>query len=289
MKLCLTCKTGFSASQWSCPTCGWVPCHQDGFILFAPELALANSGMLPDAHDKLDAIQEDSFWFRARNRLIVDLVKRCFPHARSLLEVGCGTGYVLRGLQQALPSLRLAGSEIYANGLSYARRRLGPDVELLQMDARIIPYVGEFDLICAFDVLEHIEEDEAVLGEMHRALGPGGGVLLSVPQHPGLWSRTDDVACHKRRYRPEELSAKCRSAGFKVVTTTSFVFTLLPVMLAQRLSRGTQPDYDPGEELALPRGIDRSFELLLECERRLIALGVSFPAGGSRFVAAVKW
>jgi SAM-dependent methyltransferase len=286
MKLCLACNTAFSAPDWICPACGWIPRRQDGFVLFAPELAAANDGMLPDAHDKLDTMQEGSFWFRARNRLIADLVERWFSQARTTLEVGCGTGYVLRGLRQALPSTRLAGSEIYASGLPYARRRLGADVDLFQMDARAIPYVSEFDLICAFDVLEHVDEDEAVLRQMHTALAPGGGILLSVPQHPALWSRTDDFACHKRRYRTRELSAKCRAAGFKVVATTSFVFSLLPVMFAQRLSRGKRPDYNLWNELTLPRGIDRSFELLLEAERRLIGLGISFPAGGSRFVVA---
>ena len=161
------------------------------------------------------SLRTSSFWFRVRNRLITDLVRRYFPTAERVLEIGCGTGYVLQALRTALPQSCLLGSEIYANGLPYAARRLGPEVKLFQMDARDIPYATEFDLICAFDVLEHVAEDERVLHELYRALRPGGGVLLSVPQHQFLWSKSDEISLHKRRYRRGELESKCRKAKLR--------------------------------------------------------------------------
>lgn len=288
MKRCPTCAATFSGENWSCPSCGLTPQTVDGFLVFAPEVAASNDGMAPDAHHRLEAMQDRSFWFRARNRLIVDMMKWYFPHAKSLLEIGCGTGYVLKGLQAALPSIRLAGSEIYANGLPYARRRLGPNIELFQMDARAIPFSEEFDVVCAFDVLEHVDEDLDVLHEMHRAVGPGGGIFLSVPQHPWLWSRTDEIAYHKRRYCVHELSDKCRKVGFRIVRTTSFVSTLLPAMLAQRLLRTNKAAYDPCDEMCLPVALDRTFDFFLNLERWLITSGLSLPAGGSRFVLAAK-
>jgi SAM-dependent methyltransferase len=260
----------------------------DDFLVFAPELAASNDGMAPDAHHRLEASQGGSFWFRARNRLIADMMKRHFPQAKSVLEIGCGTGYVLKGLQAALPSVRLAGSEIYSVGLHYARRRLGLNVELFQMDARAIPFREQFDVVCAFDVIEHIDEDVEVLGEMHGAVRPGGGIFLSVPQHPWLWSRTDEIAHHKRRYRTDELSDKCRAAGFSILRTTSFVSTLLPAMLAQRLLRTRKAEYDPCDEMRLPPILDRTFDVLLDTERWLIASGFSLPIGGSRFVLAIR-
>jgi len=288
MKLCLSCHHAFADKGWRCPSCGAMPDKIDGFFAFAPNLAATNDGMDRQAHHHLDSIQEHSFWFRARNRLIIDLSSLYFGRAQNVLEVGCGTGYVLRGLQSARPEFRLSGSEIYTNGLCYARKRLGADVPLFQMDARAIPFVDEFDLICAFDVLEHIEEDTQVLSNIAKALRPRGGMLLSVPQHPFLWSRTDEIACHKRRYRSGELVEKCRAAGFEILRTTSFVAILLPIMLAQRLARSRLHDHDVAAEFALPRLVDRTFELLLEFERRAIGAGLSFPFGGSRFVAARK-
>ncbi|MDR3562443.1 MAG: class I SAM-dependent methyltransferase [Negativicutes bacterium] len=260
----------------------------DGIISFAPAQACENSGFDPQAHHLLDGCQQNSFWFRARNRLLKDLVRRWFPDTEAILEVGCGTGYVLSGLREVLPNARMVGSEVYANGLGYAAKRLGEEVMLYQMDAQAIPFTDEFDLIAACDVLEHIDADDCVLREMHRALKPGGGLLLTVPQHPFLWSHVDEIAYHKRRYRRTELQEKCHHAGFRVVAQTSFVSTLLPLMLMQRLIAGRRTDYDASVEMAMPRWLDHLLECVLTVERILIAWGVSLPVGGSRIVVAIR-
>ncbi|MCC6904213.1 MAG: class I SAM-dependent methyltransferase, partial [Anaerolineae bacterium] len=144
-------------------------------------------------------LEDGSFWFRNRNRLLIWALRKYFPEADNLLEVGCGTGYVLRGITGANPALRLAGSEIYDTGLGYARQRI-PHATFYQMDARAIPFRDEFAVVGAFDVLEHIEEDQAVLRQMYQAVRPGGGIMLSVPQHPALWSEVDVYSRHVRRY-----------------------------------------------------------------------------------------
>jgi SAM-dependent methyltransferase len=227
-----------------------------------------------------------SFWFRARSRLLESVVRRRFPEAGSLLEVGCGTGFVLAGLHDAFPQLRLVGSELFAEGLEIARRRLPPEVELVELDARAMPYDGEFDLVGAFDVLEHIDEDVSVLQGMHRAVRDGGGLLVTVPQHPALWSAADTFAHHVRRYRRGELVRKIRAAGFEPVEVTSFVTSLLPAMVASRVAhRVARRPYDPIEELE-PGALNGVFERILDGERRLIERGVSLPFGGSLLVAA---
>ena len=91
---------------------------------------------------------------------------------RRYLEIGCGTGYLLSGIAAAYLKAKVTGSEIFCVGLPYAASRVEM-AELLQMDARQIPYVDEYGVIGAFDVLEHIDEDETVLSGMYRALRPG--------------------------------------------------------------------------------------------------------------------
>jgi SAM-dependent methyltransferase len=262
--------------------------HLGGFLSFAPDLAFENSGLNPEDHHVLERVQHGSFWFRARNRLLQDLARRWFSNAKAVLEVGCGTGYVLAGLGKVLPNARLAGSEIYANGLEYAAKRLGDGVDLYQMDAQAIPFSTEFDLIAACDVLEHIEADESVLREMHRALKPRGGLLLTVPQHPFLWSHVDEIAFHKRRYRRTELQEKCRRNGFRVVAATSFVSVLLPLMAMRRLTAARHTGYDAEAEMTLPDWLDRVLEGALDLERMLIAWGGRLPLGGSRIVVAMR-
>jgi SAM-dependent methyltransferase len=242
---------------------------------------MAAEGYDPAYFPRLVEIEPRSFWFRARSELIVWALQRYFPEARNLLEIGSGTGFVLRALHDALPELRLTGAELYAEGLAFARERLPPDVELVELDARAMPYEGAFDVVSAFDVVEHVEDDVAVLEGLKRAVVSGGGLLLTVPQHPRLWSHADVFAHHVRRYTRRDLTTKVRAAGFEVVRTTSFVTSLLPVMVGSRVLHAlTRRPYDPFEELA-PRGLNGVFARLLGAERRLIERGVSLPVGGS--------
>lgn len=279
MKACLYCNQRFDAEGWRCPSCGREPASR-GFLLFAPELADSNDGFEPTAFERLARTEPTSFWFRARNRLIVQIIKRDFPQAHNLLEIGCGTGYVLLGVRQGLPGLHVAGSELSVAGLELAARRV-PGADLYQMDARHIPFDSEFDVVCAFDVLEHVVEDHAALAEMFKAVRPGGGIIVSVPQHPWLWSAGDDFAHHKRRYRRGELKSKLAAAGFSLVRITSFVSILLPLMALSRAFQRDARTYDPKTEYRAPPVLDRAMELTLETERWLIGRGVSLPAGGS--------
>lgn len=293
MKSCTKCRVNFAAPDWMCPACGNLPPNVDGFPVLAPALAGGGGGFRPEAFEQLAGLEEQNFWFRARNRLIVWALKSYFPNMQRFMEIGCGTGYVLAGVGNAYPAATLVGSEIFSIGLPYAASR-AKSAELIQMDARQIPYVEEFDVIGAFDVLEHIEEDELVFAAMWRALRPGGGVAITVPQHPWLWSTADTGACHVRRYKVGELREKVLRAGFKLQFETSFVSLLLPAMLASRLTKQSSKAgasafaVDLLPELRLPKWLNLIFEKIMNLERRLIQSGLRFKLGGSRLLIATK-
>ena len=255
--------------------------------MFAPELADTVSGFDPDFFDELAGLEAGYFWFVARNELIVGLVNKFFPQARRLLEIGCGTGAVLRELAASRQWERLVGSELHPAGLAHARRRLPPEVEFVQMDARDIPAVGVFDLTGAFDVIEHIADDEAVLRGLRAATQTGGGTIITVPQHPWLWSRADDLGHHQRRYRRGELEAKLLRNGFEVLFSSSYTALLLPLMAASRLRRtGGEQDEDIFHEFRLNRHVNSLLTSILRAEVRMALAGWRWPAGGSRVVAA---
>lgn len=256
--------------------------------IFASLLADSSSGFKASYFAPLAAREADHFWFRARNALIVWALEKYGTNVASFMEIGCGTGFVLQSIAHRFPAFRLVGSEIFAEGLSFAAERI-PGGEFLQMDAREIPFLEEFDAIGAFDVIEHIEEDEPVLQQIHDALKPGGLLLLTVPQHRWLWSAVDDAACHVRRYTALELQEKLTAANFDIVRSTSFVTSLLPVMSVSRFVQKLKgEDFNPHEGLHINPLLNRIFEKILSMEVRLIRRDYSFSVGGSRLIVAIR-
>lgn len=289
MKRCLTCQQKFSSSVAECPACGCSPLLEDGIPLYAPDFAKCGGGFKSSYFSELAGLEANNFWFRSRNRLILWAMRKYCKDFKSFLEVGCGTGYVLSGVSMEFPDARLLGSEIFTAGLGFAAKRL-PTVNFVQMDARSIPYSEEFDVIGAFDVLEHIQEDVDVLRQFHAALKPQGFILLTVPQHAWLWSSVDEYACHVRRYSAKDIHSRIKASGFQIVRSTSFVTTLLPAMLLSRLLQHgkTLDEIDIDAELKLPVWLNYFFFGLLNFEKLLIKFGLNFPVGGSRLIVAIK-
>ncbi len=285
---CDSCETYAWQDGWRCARCESPPATRQGFAAFAPGFTEATDGFDPAQFEKLAELEGASFWFRGRNSSILWALRRYFPRAQRFLEIGCGTGFVLRGLRIAFPRLDLFGSEILTEGLGLAAQRC-ENVQLFQMDARSIPFAGEFDAIGAFDVVEHIEEDIRVFRAIHRALRPRGGLLLTVPQHEWLWSTHDSLARHCRRYSRRELVSRLESAGFEILLATSFVSLLLPVLLVARLlARRGSPEGDSLREYQVSSRVSWPLERVLDLERALIRAGLSLPVGASLLVVARK-
>lgn len=289
MKRCLCCRARYSSSIRTCPACGLVTELVDGFDSYAPDLAHDGGGFKSNYFSELARLEDANFWFRSRNKLLLWAIEKYCPNFQSLLEIGCGTGYVLSGVSKRFPWSKLFGSEIFTAGLGFAAARL-PAAKFMQMDARSIPFENEFDVIGAFDVLEHIKEDEEVLAQMYTALRPEGLMLLTVPQHAWLWSPIDEYAFHERRYAAADLHQKIEAAGFYIIRSTSFVTTLLPAMMISRFLQRKVSDkkFDAMAELRISPWLNSLFSLMLSAELALTKRGVNFPVGGSRLVVARK-
>lgn len=288
MRICSACQAQYSSEQEVCPECHHQVARKGGFPAFAPALEDKQEGFKPDFYETYAHLESGHFWFQARGRLITWALRKYAPRMSSFLEIGCGTGYVLGHVAKTFPKARLLGSEMFSTGLQFAATRL-PGAEFVQMDARDIPFIDEFEGIGAFDVIEHIEDDTLVLQQMHRALKPGGVMLLTVPQHQWLWSQVDDYSCHVRRYAAADLHRKVEAAGFSIIRSSSFVSLLLPAMM---ISRGTKKqrrgETSETAELEVPKALNALFGFLMWLEYLLVRVGVSFPLGASRLLVARK-
>lgn len=267
----------------------------DGIPCYAPDVAHENTDYPHGHFEKLFSIERKNFWFCSRNRVIQYLFQKYLGarDTHKVLEIGCGTGFVLHGLSR-FSEYELTGAELHLAGLAFAKKRLH-HVHFIQMDFRSTPFREEFDAIGAFDVLEHVEEDELMMKNAYTTLKPEGFFFISVPQHMWLWSTQDDAAYHKRRYSRKELMCKLKKAGFSVKFVTSFVFTLLPAMALSRflkrnkpgkvLPKGMEFSY---HELELPWVLNAALSICMRLDEFLIRLGCSLPIGGSLIAVAQK-
>jgi SAM-dependent methyltransferase len=276
---------------WRCTGCGYAAPSAADIVLLTPSLYQEDEGFDLESFDLLAEVEARHFWFVARNELICWLVHRFAGDARRVLEIGCGTGFAVYALQQALPEALIAGGELHSAGLTVASRRHGDAIELLQMDARDSGLVDAVDLVGAFDVLEHIADDGAALRGIARMLKPGGTLIATVPQHPWLWSTADEVAHHQRRYRLHELAEKATAAGLEPVYRSSFMTLALPLMAASRIVEHNRAvprslEEQIAAEFRLSTTTNTAMLLLARLEHALRRTGLPLPWGGSQVLVA---
>lgn len=265
----------------------------DGIKCFSPEVASSYADYPDGGFDITDKNGENSFWVSSRNRLFKGIVyDQMVPTGKTkLLEIGCGTGNFIQHIVEN-KNLEITGSEVYLKGLLYAQKKL-PNVDFIQFDVTQGVVGEEFDLIIAFDVIEHIENDIAALSNINRMLRKGGGLILTVPQHMFLWSTLDEIVKHKRRYSRLELVTKLKEDGFDISYATSFLFVLFPLMLISRFF-DKKRDQSQSDEVALekrvkfPNALNWIFDRFMRIDEALIRLGISLPFGGTLIVVARK-
>jgi len=183
-----------------------------------------------DGSEACFAVEERSFWFNHRNRIITSLVE-AFSPAATVFDIGGGNGFVAMALQRA--GIECVLVEPSPQGARHARARgVATVIQSTLLDAGFQP--GSMPACGLFDVLEHIDGDRAFLQAVHRCLQPGASLYLTVPAWNALWSVDDDFAGHFRRYSLRGLRGVLESAGFSVVYCSYFFWFLVPAVFLFR-------------------------------------------------------
>jgi len=249
-------------------------------------LETAREPFPPSSFDKLAKMESGHWWFRSRNRILLWVLKKYVVRFENFMEVGCGTGFVIQAVQEHYPQAVLHGSDYFEESLVHARKRM-PSINFTQQDARKIDEEDLYDVIGAFDVIEHINKDELVLSNLSHALKSRGTLLVTVPQHRWLWSVVDEHACHVRRYTRSELVSKVTQSGLTVEYVTSFVSLLVPLMWLSRL-RTKIIQTKSIDEFHISSWLNRLLEIIMFIELGLIKIGIKLPFGGSLLLLASK-
>lgn len=223
---------------------------------------------------------EDHYWWFVSRRELVDALVRQLPLSPKavILDVGCGTGATAAQLQKYGMVIAV---DIAPLALSWSRQR-GLN-NLLLAAAERLPIAHESaDVVVATDILEHLDDDVAVLKEFYRTLKPGGYVVVTVPAYSILWSEHDLALMHRRRYVARTLAQRCRSTGFEIVRLTYALFFLFPLALAMRLlKRRPPPGKEPEAQLPpLPEWLNRFLIRFQRIETSLLT-HLRFPWGVS--------
>ena len=193
-----------------------------------------------DAFDRLYKSENANFWFRVRNLIIGNTIKNYLPRGSSkIIEVGCGTGFVSSYLKRQGYDIDCA--DLSLQGLNYCRKRDAGN-GYYQFNLYDALFYEHYDGVCAFDVIEHIDDDNLVLQNMNKALKAGGFIFITVSANKKLWSEIDVFSKHKRRYNMTELKDKIEDAGFKIMRISYFMTFLFPFIYISsfRLLRHTR-------------------------------------------------
>lgn len=245
--------------------------------------------MRRDFYSEYFDLENHHWWFRGRRAVFVRLLNRQPALAedlqgRRVLDVGCGTGSMLielarYGSAEGVDAAEEAVALCRQRGLDNVKRADGPPLPFES---------GSFDLVTALDVLEHVEDDAAMVRELQRLLKPGGTLLVSVPAYRFLWGAQDEIAHHRRRYVEGELRALLDSAGLDVVRLSYFNTLLFAPIAAIRISRhARRGSLEPNSDFRLTKWgfTNRLLTWVFSSEARLLEY-VDLPFGVSLLAVA---
>lgn len=280
-------KNGF---EYDCNNCGLIFAERDG-ILDLTYKEYEQSFFPDETFARLYRSEEKNFWFRVRNKIIRNTIDKYLKSDSRILEVGCGTGFVSSYLKKNGYNIECA--DLHLNALKFCKQREAGEYyyRINLMDSI---FKDEFDAICAFDVIEHIDDDIEVLKNLNEALKSDGMLFITVPANMRLWSQKDISAEHKRRYSGKELQNKLEQNGFEIVKLSYFMTLLFPLILFSRNIQFKRVKTDKKKVDALivnelqPNNILNTIMFYVFSLEVPLLGTINFPFGSSLLCVAVK-
>lgn len=263
--------------------------NQYGILCSAGEAELSYP---EDGNALCFGLEDRSFWFRHRNEIIAETIKRYPPSCHPILDIGGGNGFVTRRLlDEGFQTVLIEPGRVGAWNAKV--RREIPWVVCSTLEESGLPDESVGAVGC-FDVLEHIEKDREFLQNVMRVLKPGGLLYLAVPARRWLWSHMDIVAGHYRRYDHRTLTSLFQQDAEILYFTHFFGWLTLPLFLLKALpSRLGILKHENVFTYETEHGVDNSaissiLTFLLHGEVKMVRNGGSKKLGTSCLLVARK-
>lgn len=244
--------------------------------------------MEKEYEEKYHRLEERNWWFTARRHMVTRLIKKNgIPPDAKILEIGCAGGPLIRLLTEA-GYTNIYGIDVSEDAIAMCVRREIHNVQV--MDGGKTDFSdGEFDLIIASDVLEHIEHDDQALADWYRILKPSGKIILFVPAFGFLWSGHDVANRHFRRYTKSMLLGRLKEARFRINRFSYWNFLLFfPTFTMRGISRLLNKHPEPKDQMYdVPPIVNGSLTALLKAENTFLGYA-DFPVGVSLFAEVTK-
>jgi SAM-dependent methyltransferase len=234
-------------------------------------------------YQQMAELDDRHWWYRARRKIIADLIRReaTPPPGAQILEIGCGTGHNLAMLSGFG---HVDGLELDEESRTLSEKRLGRAVLSSPLPELAGVPAAHYDLVGAFDVIEHIDDDHAALASIASRLKPGGKFVMTVPAHQWMWSAHDVVNHHKRRYSKRGLERLIEASPLRLDRIGYFNSLLFPLAVAERAASKLRGK-DSADVHLPPAPLNAALERIFEAERYVVGR-LPLPPGLSLFAVA---
>ncbi len=234
------------------------------------------------AYEDMASVQSRHWWYRARRTILADYIASLgLSPGSALLEVGCGTGGNI-GMLEEYGYVTAVERDDFARESAIDLT----GIEVVNDQLPELASIGKkFDLLCLFDVLEHVEQDRESLIKLKSLLKPGGTLLITVPAYQWLYGRHDEVLHHHRRYRRSKLAGMLTEVGYRVSYASYFNSILFPIVAITRtIELISKPEVPLGSKMPgrLPNAL---LYHVFKIERLILRL-IRIPFGTSILVSA---
>ena len=229
-------------------------------------------------HSILSEAEKSHFWFITRKEFITNHIVKYLPKDSKAADFGGGTGDIALHLQNMGYDISLC--DCFEEGLKIAQSKGVKN--LYKVDINNIPFRKHFDAVCAFDVVEHFENDSAVLKEFNKSLKENGIVFITVPAHAWLWHKGDSL--HFRRYNRKSMIKLLTETGFEILTVKHFFVFTLPLLVLRKLLDKFSNEQ---KEIKINKPINNILKFITRIENKILK-NCTPKLGGSIFAAARK-